>query len=108
MQQTTTLRRKEHVPQGERTDDRDKAAEEIEQWMEQGEWPLTQSEMAERGEYSRAHYGNVERAYFEEVPADRSASKPARADGGRAQVTIPDDVESKQDYLRGVMAGMEL
>lgn len=97
-----TLRRKEHVPEEHRTDDRDKAADEIEAWIDEYGWPINKTRMAEMGEYSRQHYSNTAEYYFKEVPVTQ-----ARTDGGLESVPIPDDVDRK-DYLRGVMVGMDL
>lgn len=71
--------------------------------IDAGKWPVDYTELAENTKWSRSHYQNTVRDYFE--PAARGESK---TDGGNAMVTIsvPEGVDRKS-YLKGWIDGME-
>lgn len=84
----TAIADPETVDPTRRTDDRDAAAREMREWAEAGDWPLTPSQMANRGDYSRQHYRNVLELY-----------KPD-GESIQAEIRVPSDVDVRS-YLRG-------
>lgn len=66
LKNATEVRRKKVIDNDERTRDRDKAADLIEEM-----WPASLSEIAEESEYSRQHIANTLEYYFE--PGDTVA-----------------------------------
>lgn len=70
------IRRKDHIPDEDRTEARDAAAEDIERL-----WPATLTEIAAETEWSRQHIANTLERYF--VPVQT---------GGRQVVEVPIDV----------------
>lgn len=124
MQQYERIRRRAHIPESIRTPGKDDAADDIEQVIDEGRWPMTPSELADEGEWSRSHYRNVLDQYFE--PVDRNVETddaPGRehddssvtaedfdvaANGVDRTLTIhiPADVTNAEDYIRGYVHGL--
>lgn len=91
------IRRKDSVPEQDRTDDRDEAADAIEEM-----WPSTLTEIAEEAGFSRQHIKNTLELYFELVnqPDENRVS---------LDIHIPedlaDDSKTRDAYTRGYVAG---
>lgn len=104
------IRRRRFVPEDDRTEDRDKAADYIQkEVITAGRWPMTMTEIADETGYSRQHIANTLDAYFE--PVNGEGDEPAREErtihspNGPATVEIPPDVDN-ESYLRGFVAGL--
>jgi len=104
------LQPKADVPDGDRTEGKDDAFEQLEALREQGELygrPMTALEK-EIG-WSRQHISNVLEDYYQ-APKDAPALPGASwGDDGRhvrLDVEIPDDVEDAEAFLRGYIQGL--
>jgi hypothetical protein len=110
MPQTTqpdAIRRKDHIPTDVRTPGKDDAANIIDRVIEEGNWPMPLSELAEQTEWSRSHLSNTLRDYYEAV-GDEADENAAVHQNGRfgLSIGVPDDVESRRSYIRGYVDGM--
>lgn len=66
-----TLRRRQQVPEGNRTEARDAAASWIEdEVLSEDRWPMTYTNMAEESGWSRQHIANTIENYFVEVDTE--------------------------------------
>lgn len=104
MSEHETLRRKSAVPPSDRTEERDAAADWIEQnVIEQGRWPMTYTEIAEETGWSRQHISNTISDYFttETSEAETDPEAPQEKGDGR-------DNEIFRVYRTGVQDGIEL
>lgn len=88
------IERKDHIPESDRTEDRDKAAKVIDEM-----WPAKLQDIAEEAGYSPQHIRNVVSKYYRTIEKDGSS--------GEITITIPSDVENPQDYLKGLTDAME-
>lgn len=111
------IRRKSEVPESDRTAGKDAAAEFIEEEvLEKGRWPMHLTEIADLSEeklgddgWSRQHITNTINDYFEPVYDGGAGSNSQRVgDGERLEldIVIPEDVESRRDYVRGYVDGL--
>lgn len=113
-----SIRRKDNVPDEDRTPARDAAADFIEkEIVEKGRWadtPMTEiaemtADLEGTGEngYSRQHIKNTLDAYFEPVrePETKTVehSHP-EGESGKITIDVPDDVDT-DSYLRGFIDG---
>lgn len=100
-----------------RTPGKDDAAKIVLSYLKNDDWPIELTQLEERTKWSRTHYQNVLRDYFEPIPENEDETQSVntqqqskgfeiRRDG--AQIHIPDDVDNMADFLRGVEAGLEL
>lgn len=109
------IRRKEYVPEEDRTSMREETADFIEsEVVEHGRWPMKFTEIEQlskeksNGEgWSRQHITNTLRAYFEPANGTKVGELAETSDGKRVQldIVIPDGVEREEDYLRGYVDG---
>lgn len=86
------IERKENVPEDDRTPDRDKAAEVIDDM-----WPAKLDKIAEEAGYSRQHIRNTIDFYYNIMEEEAEEE---------ITITIPSDVEPRS-YLKGVTDAME-
>lgn len=89
------LVRKAHIPDSDRTPDRDDAAEAIAEL-----WPAPLSEIAEESGYSRTHVQNTLDRYFYQPDGD----VPER-NGLRITIEVPRDVDHPPSFLQGFVRG---
>lgn len=109
-----------NVDESDRTPDRDKAANQILEWLEAGR-EFNAEALAETFEYSPQHYRNTVDRYFEEVDdpgvgvkelasdyqsESETTNREAVGDGGFT-ITVPDGVESVSSYLRGYVDALD-
>lgn len=128
-QQHGEIRRRDNIPDSLRTQGKDDAALEIESHIENGNWPMTPSELAENSSWSRSHMRNVLDQYFEPVgeaeerepetrerrervgrgheeKMDVDVRPGAEAKNARAvEIEIPPEVTNSIDYMRGYING---
>lgn len=125
------LKPKQTVPEEDRTEDRDKAANEIMEFLEAGN-SFNAEALGQLGEYSPQHYRNAREYYFEQVDRESvsekklapeyrtdtvvrggvepethaSVGREQATDGGSVSISveIPAGVD-REAYLRGYLAG---
>ena len=91
------IRRKTHIPEDVRTDGKDDAADIIQRVIDAGEWPVELTELADRTDWSRSHYRNTLRDYFEPVETDAS-------DDTVMKISVPEEMD-RVSYLQGWIDG---
>lgn len=93
-------------PPGERTDERDKAADWIQsEVVEKGRWPLTLSEMEKEVKWSRQHLRNTLDAYFR--PAGSTPLPDGDGDDMEFGKLTGDDAKLLSAYRRGYRDGFK-
>lgn len=95
------IRRKENVPESVQTQGKDQAAQIIQEKIDNGEWPVPLTELADETEWSRSHYQNTIKDYFETVD---ETPEPKPVMNGELTIPIPGDVD-KDSYVRGWIEG---
>lgn len=97
------IRRKDHVPEEDRTEGKDDAADWIQKnVVDEGRWPMDMQDIAAEMGYSRQHVTNTIRDYFE-VPG-----APVEFDVSEGRAHIEFDVPPGDDqgaYVRGYLRG---
>lgn len=101
-----------------RTTERDQAAEWlIENVIEEGEWPLSYGELAERSDWSAGHLRNTYERYFEPADDDSrdgGAAAVAATDAGATlntgnmSIDVPDTVTDMPSFIAGISVGYKL
>lgn len=97
--QYADIQLKDEIPESVRTEGKDDAARIIQDKIDNGSWPVPLTELAEKTDWSRAHYQNTIRDYFE--PGDGEENE---THVNTMHITVPKDVD-RESYLRGWING---
>lgn len=94
---------KDPLPDDVRTPDRDNAAEQIQDLMQEGRFEeMSKADVADEIGYSRQHVSNVLDTYFQE--SSNGTQETVEPQGETIEITIPENV-NKADYLQGFFDG---
>lgn len=100
------IKRKANVPEHQRTEGKDEAADYIlEQIIEENRWPMNLEDIAEETGWSRQHIANTIRDYYQPAHSDEEGGEVEISEGrARVEFDVPPDVD-EESYVRGYLSG---